>query len=928
MKSMRKLTVKNLLLNKTRTIVTMIGILLSAVLITLVSCMALSVQQTAVNFYAQRTGNYTAVFYGSLSHSDLDDYRKESGVQNAFGVSYTGVARNEYAKYDSVPYISIVGVSEGGFEECFNTTLSEGRYPKNSDEVMLSKKFVKSTKKEYHTGDKITLGVGQVSYFHESTNETIVAPNNEPFYFEEAEFNVKSEKTYTVVGITDNVSDGIDTDAYNFNTVYIYTATDKSDALDCIYLQFTPSAEQNYIETLSDILEAGEKSGLLYGYTHKGTMDISDILEKNNLEAFGVNTGILRAKLIEMSLEDGFMVAVSLVIIFGIIIISSIFIIRNSFYISVSEKAQLYGMLSSIGATPRQIRNNVFFEGFIIGLLSIPLGMALGISATAGLISLCNSTLGDMLGGVKIQFAVSWQPLLMALILCAGTIFMSVLSPAIETSRIAPIEAIRGNREVKISKRKRKKAKVYKTPKIISKWFGVGGSIAWKNLKRSKAKYRATVISITVSVAIYLAVSTVIGCLVGYVENSYQTMSYNMMVFADYDFTNKTSAVKSFDRFRQIADRDEISSAVMHLYCTRSWILPDFPKEKYADRIEKDEEDSDFIIFLSVVDNDTYRELAEAVGYEPHKGKYILADRLKTYEAKYDENGNYAGEQEVYVSNFKDMKDSTFTLMDSDAYEYEERKKEPDFEEQWEYIYSDGYMEKYGNPIEIGIGAVIDAENGDFMQKYSYLTNIELFSQIIVDEEWMLENLDKVHQEYWFNNYFLYSSDDIKTEEALDEMGITPQNIRNTAKEVATINAVSFIVRFFVYSFIGILSLIGLTNVFNTINTNMNLRKKEFAALRSVGMTTREFDGMITLESFFYTFKALIIGVPIGLVLGRLGYEWLNQMSEGAVSYTFPIMPLLLSVGVVALLVWLIMTVSIRKVRNQNIIETIRSDNI
>ena len=637
--------------------------------------MALSIQQTAVNFYAQRSGNYTAALYGKLTNTDFEKYKKESGVQNAFGVSYIGVAKNEYSKYDSVPYISIIGISEGGFEDCFNTTLSEGRYPQNPDEVVLSKKFVKSTKKEYHTGDKITLGVGQVSYFYEYTGEMITEPNNNPYYFDDSKLNVKFEKTCTVVGITDNVSDGIDTPSYNSSTVYIYTVTDKSTPLDCIYLQFTPAAEQNYIKTLAGILDADEQAGLFYGYTHNGSVDISAVMEKNHLESFGFNMGILRAKLIEMSLEDGFMVAVSLVIIFGIIIISSVFIIRNSFYISISEKAKLYGMLSSIGAMPRQIRNNVFFEGFVVGLLSIPVGIVIGIFGTAGLVSLCNSALADTLGGIKIQFAVSWLPILMTLVLCAGTVFMSVLSPAIETSRIAPIEAIRDNREVKISKRKRKKAKSYKTPKIISKWFGVGGSIAWKNLKRSKAKYRATVISITVSVAIYLAISTVIGSLVSYVENSYQTVFYNMMVFADDDFTDKNSAVKNFDKFHQLADRDEINAAVMQLYHARNFILPDFPKEKYSDRIEKDSDDSDFIIFLSVLDNDTYNEFAKAVGYEPQKGKYILLDRMKTYESRYDENGNYAGEQEVYVSNFKDMKGYTFKLMDSDAYEYENRKK-------------------------------------------------------------------------------------------------------------------------------------------------------------------------------------------------------------------------------------------------------------
>ena len=503
---------------------------------------------------------------------------------------------------------------------------------------------------------------------------------------------------------------------------------------------------------------------------------------------------------------------------------------------------------------------------------------------------------------------------------------MSVLSPAIETSRITPIEAIRGSREVKVSERKRKKTKVYKTPKLISKCFGVGGSIAWKNLKRSKAKYRATVISITVSVAIYLAISTIIGSLVDYVNNSYETLPYNMMVSMDYDFTDKTSIMQTFEKFYQIADREEMINAVIDLETYGDWIIPDLPKEKYSDTNESENEDA--YVYLKVVDNNTYNEMAKMLGYEPQKDKYILFDIQRGYMQKYDENGNYIGYEISYTSNYKDMNGYTIKMINSDAYYYESRKAEPDFEVYWQNTYKDGYMEKYSDPIEITVGATVTPENKDFIKNYSYLVNIDISPHIIVNEDWFIENADKIPDSGWVNNYFLYSGNDLKTEEALDEMGVRNEKIQNASKEVATINAVSFVMQFFVYSFIGILSLIALTNVFNTINTNMNLRKKEFAALRSVGMTTREFDGMITLESIFYTFKALVIGVPIGLILGWLGYDQINKMSGTEIAYTFPLIPLLLSIGAVALLVWLIMTISIRKVRNQNIIETIRSDNI
>ena len=82
-------------------------------------------------------------------------------------------------------------------------------------------------------------------------------------------------------------------------------------------------------------------------------------------------------------------------------------------------------------------------------------------------------------------------------------------------------------------------------------------------------------------------------------------------------------------------------------------------------------------------------------------------------------------------------------------------------------------------------------------------------------------------------------------------------------------NSFSLLIQIFVYGFILVISLIGLTNIFNTITTNMRLRSKEFAMLRSVGMTNREFNRMVRLESLFYAVKALLIGIPLG-VLGGL----------------------------------------------------------
>lgn len=134
------------------------------------------------------------------------------------------------------------------------------------------------------------------------------------------------------------------------------------------------------------------------------------------------------------------------------------------------------------------------------------------------------------------------------------------------------------------------------------------------------------------------------------------------------------------------------------------------------------------------------------------------------------------------------------------------------------------------------------------------------------------------------------------------------------------------VVSIFLYGFIAVITLIGITNIFNTITTNMNLRKKEFAMLKSVGMTSKEFTRMIRLENIFYGIKALIFSIPIGIGVSYLIYNaFLNSLS---MSYVPPIKAIIISVIFVFVIIGIIMKFAINKINKQNIIDTIRNDNI
>lgn len=139
-------------------------------------------------------------------------------------------------------------------------------------------------------------------------------------------------------------------------------------------------------------------------------------------------------------------------------------------------------------------------------------------------------------------------------------------------------------------------------------------------------------------------------------------------------------------------------------------------------------------------------------------------------------------------------------------------------------------------------------------------------------------------------------------------------------------NALVLVISIFLYGFISVITAIGVTNIFNTITTNMNLRSKEFANLKSIGMTKKQFNKMIRLESIFYGSKSLLIGIPIGILLSYLIYKMFETSYDSG--FMLPIKAIIITIVFVMIIVGIIMKYSLNKINKQNIIETIRNDNI
>lgn len=648
-----------------------------------------------------------------------------------------------------------------------------------------------------------------------------------------------------------------------------------------LYIAYTPQSEGDYLQNTADILgfKADDMSNV-----------ISDEISPEDQQTSGINGYSFNTTLLAMKGYGGsegtnVMIFSLAVIIIIIVMLASVFVIRNSFAISITEKTSMYGMLASVGATKRQIRRNVLFEGFILGLIGIPLGILLGLGVNAILITILNSVLGDVLSGAKFVFVTPTIPIICAIVLSAVTIFCSSFFIALRASRIPPLVAIRGNKDIKV-----KNNKPYRTSKLTKKLFGVGGEIASKSLKRSRKKYRTTVISIVVSVAMFIAVSAFMDYGMTFTDHYYGNTDYSYMV----------SGIDA-NQAQTIEKMPEIEN-YLTVGLQYGYVSADVPVNECGENFLYDNADGtkSFSVEFLEFEHDTFVQICRELklDYNKVKGGVLVYSEVTPYNM---ENMEGTGEP---MKLFGKTAPTKFIVYGNDD---------------------------NGNELIAGklkVSSVFDEipKSAD-----SVIGEGTIFGQgLIIGEQGVIS--PQLGEHGCYITLYANTSDHTSLTSRIESMSGTGDSesyisIYDSEEIVRQFNAVMLIVGIFVYGFIGVISLIGLTNIFNTISTNMQLRSKEFASLKSIGMTKKEFNRMIRLESLMYGIKSLIIGIPLG-VLGV--FAIFSAFSNGNVpmSFVFPWKAILISIAAVIIVVWLIMKYSISKVNKQNIIETIRNDNI
>ncbi len=848
MKILNKFTVKNLKLNKKRTIVTIIGIMLSTALICGVAGLVSSFQKTLVEATIATDGNFHAKF-NNVSKDKFSYATENQKVKQYFFTSELGWAVLDGGQNSDKPYVQVMEYDKTALEN-FGINLIDGRLPENSNEILISEHIRTNAQVNWKVGDKITINVGErISEDGSKLNEYNPYGMIEKYdaELEEYEYAKSEEKivnaesrTYTIVGITKRLN------YENYSSPGYKAITYK----------------ENLRET--------EDISVLYKHA-KDYKEINKEMSKNlETEDIGLNMDLIR---FQGGLGDSTMAAVISVagVVIVIIIIASVFVIRNSFSISVSERNRQYGMLASIGATSKQIKRNVVFEGMVVGLIAIPLGILLGIVAIIILLEVVNYILGDLLMGMEFVYTINIPGIIISVVISLITIYLSTLIPAKRAAKISPIESIRGNKDTKI------KSKKVRTSKFTKKIFGIGGVIASKNLKRSKKKYRTTVISIVVSIFIFISLSSFLSYGMDMTGYYYTEYSYNLYV--NHGNSDSISAKEQENIYNEIIKLDGIDK---YSYTWETSVPSDMYKYSNGRFIETDG------CRILIYNNEYFKEYMKELGLkeEDYKTAVILIDDELNYNADGSKN---------LAKLYSLKKGDTVNLKIGDN------------------ITSIKISE---NPTKRPMG---------LESVYAY------GGEILVSQEFARENFDRNFKDLFdIGNLLIHSENADKMEEGIDrlknEKGYLNIEVNNLDTFVKQQKKIVVVAAIFLYGFITVITLIGVTNIFNTITTNMILRSKEFATLKSIGMTTKEFNKMIRLESIMYGTKALIIGIPLGILGSYLiYYGFAKEMDLG---YNIPLTPILISAVFVFIIIGITMKYSLNKINKQNIIETIRKDNI
>lgn len=854
MNILNKLTIKHLTQNKKRTIVTIIGVILSTALMVGIGLLFSTIQDNSVKMIAADHGSHHVMI--KVPHDKIDVVKNNSTIK-----SYKYKSSLGYAKYNQIdniykPYIEVFSASKEYLSEL---KLVEGRLPQNDKEIVVSKHLITNGNVPLKVSDKLTLEVGK----RVDLDGNILDSQNRYLF-------------YTTVdndGVTEEYIEEkiIDTNSYEYTIVGIV----ERDVLE-------PYESPGY-----SVFTIGNLSSKLYTYiTYKKVNDVYDntnsIIDTLGISKENIKYNDSYLAIQGVSAYDNIFITLASVIsiVLSLVSIACVIVIYNSFAISVMERKKQFGLFSSIGATKSQLRHTVFFEAFIVGLIGIPLGIASAYLGIGIVLKIINYLLPEYFGA---ELALVTNPIfiIIPIIFMIITIIISAYLPAKMASRVSPIQAIRQNDDIKIKSNK------IKSPKLITKIFGIEGELAYKNMKRNKKKYRITIVSLFISIVLFISFSS----LVKYgLESSFDFVEMPKFEYA----TTIRSSYENRDKINELASKVTANAKEYVGYTSLSFTSKGVDV-KYSEDLKKSKFYYDGITINNItvigLDNEVYEKYIDSL--EVKENTPIVINKFSAID--YSNNQRKA----VNIKMFDSIDKIDIAYYNYEKDEYYDTK----------YTFNNIYLTE-----EVPMGIEVDS-----ISNLNVIVSEDVFNTIY-DSEYVNEGYAK--------NLFLVGGDYKEIDKILSDIDndLSVYNI-NILEEMKLMSNIILVVKILLYGFISLVTLIGVTSVLNTINTSMALRRGEFAVLRSIGLTPHGFNKILFFESIFFGLKSLLYGLPVSIFVTLL----LHNSFSGVVEFNQLLIPwnsILIAIIGVFVIVLICMWYSSIKIKHENILEAIRDETI
>ena len=822
MNIVNSLTLRHIKSHKRRSLLTVLSIIVSVAMVTAVFTTVFSF----VSFLKDSTLAYDGSWQAQLIYEEAPDLAEFQSEDMEY---YAGTQLCQFTYQKDIEkakaYSQIDAVDENAVK-MRNIHIKEGAFPKNKNDLLITDKYIENNKLDWKVGETVSIYC------------TDFATGKEYF------------KDYKICGIAEgNVSffdkrDGItaNTDETVSYITFSYKTLDKSFYDKAEALQKKTGAKNIYYNT--------------------------DLLDYS-----GINRGSSTIKTVK----------IFTCIILAVIVFASVFMIYDSFAVSYQERERYLGMLASVGATKRQKRSSIYFEGFILGLVGIPLGIIAGfIGMAITFSSIQEAFLSTFAIPIKDTLKVHFSPYIIVgtVLISALTIFVSCYIPARRASKTTPIAAIKGTNTVKV-----KKAKRLRVSKLTKKLYGFEGELAVKNFKRNGRRSRTIVFALVMSVVLFMSVTNYTQLFTSMVEMEAGEQNADFQVY---------SKIEDKDKIKEYFDGANIDDCVSYLqqpaHLKSTDLLTDEAKAFAGD---------DAMIYLFVMDNETFDSYLKSLGENPEEYHNTGSVNAIVFNRIIDNSDKSLKNYSALTENAKGK-----TL---NCYLKDYNEKTDDYD-----LIRD---------FEVTAGVMTDKEYDGrlFLPKYMN------YPSVIVAED-AISTLPVENNGIVFNIFAKdYKTAMEQAEEYFDGNNISYE-IVDTTSQIQAINAVLQIMKVFIYGFISLITLIAIINIINSISNSMNERKTEFAMLKSVGVTPQGFKKMIYVESLRYGAKSLVWSLPISIGLHALMYYALSNAEGMQIPFSTNWQYYLAAILAVFVIILLSLLYSADKIKDDNIIENLKQD--